>query len=605
MLDIDLKLLMNSFKKIGSKISTVFKAIFKTFRARSISTQLILTIILIFASFFVLQIILNSQFFNKYYTEKQFDEVHSELMIYVDEMNSNTTENYYDAMFNFTSNNNAYSVVTSKEFRILESSYTNYSIDVYVASEDTTYSVLIPSNQISFTVGSELSLKLVEYNQLYYAPLSLTKDGIETIYSDVSCSDIECIRVDAEITKVNKPNYLNFLFEDNTLVQTEINNIANDLVSLEDHTYEKGHWYRSTDGPVDALVFVHKLGDWKYIITVVPVENTSDIIGIVSAYNNYVYLTAIVIIFLWSFRLSTMISKPIKNIELVAKEIASLNFNVEATENNNKETTSLSSSINLIARNLKNTLDTLNNKNSELTSLYDDQTKQVSLKKQLVSSISHELKTPLMIMQVTIQGILDGIIDEEDQKVELVNVLEEINKSSIMIQDMLQIYRLDDANTKMDISEFNLSDTVQFFIKDFDNVFKSNNLNLELNIGESIFVEADFKLIKRVISNFITNAIKYTPNNEKISVTLKENDDFVCFELINYGININEIDLQNIWMPFYRVEHTEKRVLGSKGSGIGLYLVSEILKAHEAEYGIENFKNGVKAHFTIKKRVDL
>jgi two-component system sensor histidine kinase VanS len=174
-----------------------------------------------------------------------------------------------------------------------------------------------------------------------------------------------------------------------------------------------------------------------------------------------------------------------------------------------------------------------------------------------------------------------------------------------MIQDMLQIYRLDDANTKMDISEFNLSDTVQFFIKDFDNVFKSNNLNLELNIGESIFVEADFKLIKRVISNFITNAIKYTPNNEKISVTLKENDDFVCFELINYGININEIDLQNIWMPFYRVEHTEKRVLGSKGSGIGLYLVSEILKAHEAEYGIENFKNGVKAHFTIKKRVDL
>ena len=108
-------------------------------------------------------------------------------------------------------------------------------------------------------------------------------------------------------------------------------------------------------------------------------------------------MTAIVILFLWSFRLSSIISKPVQNIELVAKEIANLNFNVEAHEYSNRENASLTRSINLISRNLKETLETINNRNEEMTSLYDAQTKQVTLKKQLVSSISHELKTPLMI----------------------------------------------------------------------------------------------------------------------------------------------------------------------------------------------------------------
>ena len=192
---------------------------------------------------------------------------------------------------------------------------------------------------------------------------------------------------------------------------------------------------------------------------------------------------------------------------------------------------------------MRNTLDSLNTKNTELTKLYDDQTKQVTLKKQLVSSISHELKTPLMIMQVIIQGILDGIIEKADQEDELNNVLEEIQKSSIMIQDMLQIYRLDDAKTKLDVTQFNLSETVNFFIKDFDNVFKSNNLKVTTTIPESVMVEADNKLIKRVISNFVTNAIKYTPENSNIEVLLKQTKRKVYFELINYGVNISKEDL--------------------------------------------------------------
>ena len=594
---------MNKFFGKVKKITVkAWNNIFKAFKARSISTQLIITIILIFASFFILQAFLNSTFLTTYYTDKEFDDIHADLVIYVDKMNADNAD-HFDEMDDFSQNQFAYTVIVDSDYRILESTFTEYTIQVKEVLSDTTYNIIVLDNDEDYSVNDELSVTLAPYNGSLYQPLSISKEGVLTEYNGPSCDEVTCVSALITVTLVNKPNNLNYRAANLPIVLDEIHKLENDQIELQNYKYTKGYWYPSTDGATDTLVFIHGLGQWQNIVTIVPIADTAEITSIISSYTYYVYLTAIVIIILWSFRLSNLISRPIKNIELVTKEIASLNFNVEAKEFNNKETSSLSESINLIAINLRNTLDSLNTKNTELTKLYDDQTKQVTLKKQLVSSISHELKTPLMIMQVIIQGILDGIIEKADQEDELNNVLEEIQKSSIMIQDMLQIYRLDDAKTKLDVTQFNLSETVNFFIKDFDNVFKSNNLKVTTTIPESVMVEADNKLIKRVISNFVTNAIKYTPENSNIEVLLKQTKRKVYFELINYGVNISKEDLLNIWIPFFRVENATQRQLSSKGSGIGLYLVSEILKAHNADYSITNVKNGVKASFSINKTI--
>jgi signal transduction histidine kinase len=172
----------------------------------------------------------------------------------------------------------------------------------------------------------------------------------------------------------------------------------------------------------------------------------------------------------------------------------------------------------------------------------------------------------------------------------------------MMIQDMLQIYRLDDANTQLELGEFDLSKVVYFFIHDFENAIKNYRLNIDINIQDEVYLEADEKLIKRVISNFFTNAIKYTPIGGEMYIEVSNQDNFVYFELTNYGSNIDSSDIEKIWLPFYRIDHEGSNPLKTKGSGIGLYLVSEILKAHEAEFGIENVKNGVKAYFKIKSK---
>ncbi len=597
---------MSKILKFIKDIRVIPKGIVKLFRSRSISTQLVLTIILIFSTFFILQSLLNSQFFKNYYTEREFNDIHSELIDYVTAMND-TNNDYYDEMHSFTSQRNAYSVVVNSNFRILISSYTDYTIIVQDDLTSDIYTVIVPNNDYTYIVNESISLTISPYNENedLYSPSLITRSSYTIFTSQIPCNTDNCITFDGSVIDIHKPNNLNYVYEDAAIVKQEVSKLSSDYIDLSSIEYmDDGYWYKSTDGPVDTLVFIHVLRSWDYIITIIPIEDTQDIISIVSSYNYYVYLTAIVIIFLWSFRLSTIISNPIQNIDLVAKEIANLNFNMEANEYRNKESASLSRSINLISENLKEALENLNTKNQELTTLYNDQSLQVSLKKQLVSSISHELKTPLMIMQVTIQGILDGVIPSEEQETELLNVVDEINKSSTMIQDMLQIYRLDDANTELEISEFNLSDSIKFFIQDFENVIKKFNFNLVVDIPEIVNIEADKKLIHTVISNYFTNAIKYTEVGEKIYIKVTEDDDSVYFELINHGTSIKEEDLENIWIPFFRADKLETPRLKTKGTGIGLYLVSEILKAHKSEFGIENIKNGVKAYFYISKKVE-
>jgi len=593
---------MNKTKSFFKKMPNVFKSVSNIFHARSMSTQLIITIVLLFSSFFILQSVLNSQFFAKFYTQQEFNNIHTDLIDYVDSMNEEDAD-YYDLMYDFTTNENAYTVITSGDFRAYISSNNNFSITVKDITNNEIYKVLIPNNTYDYSLDENISMSLYVYNDEFYSPATINTTS--NIFSNSSiCTHEPCITITGKITEINKPNNLNYMFADNNIVNQELIKLSGNFIDIGTHEYEYGYWYKSVDGPFDTLIFIHEL-EWDYIVTIIPIENPQDIISIISTYNYYVYMTAIAILFLWSFRLSSIITKPVQNIELVAKEISNLNFNVEAHEYNNRENASLTRSINLISRNLKETLETLNNRNLEMTRLYDDQTKQVSLKKQLVSSISHELKTPLMIMQVTIQGILDGVIPEEDHQNELLNVVEEINKSSIMIQDMLQIYRLDDAQSELEISEFSLSNCIYVFIDEFDKVIKTHNLKINLNIKKDVIIEADNKLIKRVISNFFTNAIKYTPENQQIDIEISETKDQAYFELINHGAMIDPGNLENIWMPFFRgeTENTSNR-LKTKGTGIGLYLVSEILKAHNCEFGIVNVNQGVKSYFYINKKVE-
>ena len=187
-----MKRLMNKIKNIFNRIPNIYKVIKVLFRKRSISSQLIITIILIFSSFFILQSLLNSRFFKNFYTEKEFNDIHTDLISYVNAMN-NPNNDYYDEMYEFTSQRNAYSVIVSGDFRILISSYTDYTVIIEDILTAQTYTVSIPNNDYPYALDEVLELSMSPNNETedLYSPSSIYASSRIIYTSDSPCDEEE------------------------------------------------------------------------------------------------------------------------------------------------------------------------------------------------------------------------------------------------------------------------------------------------------------------------------------------------------------------------------------------------------------------------------
>lgn len=562
---------------------------------QSLTVQITMIIILVFITFFVIQFILNATFFQNFYEQRQIDSFEETNQEYIQNMNEVTNDDYYSIMYTFTQNNNVVSIMLDNDFEILPSDPNQISVNLNDSLSGDTFNVVLNEYLLINRADSVFGvIKPMDDSSYIFTSLYINNVSIY----DTPCNTEGCQNVNGSIENQIIPNTTNHAYTSDVNINFETNRLSTSF--LAPYVYENGWRYPSSYGPRNTLIYINPVGE-DYVLSVFNLENTNTIVQILSNYQNYVYITALLLILLYSIRIGRVVSKPILKIERVAEEISNLNFDTEALEFKSKEATSLSKSINSLSKNLKNALETLNNNNQELVNLYKDQSQQVDLKKQLVSTISHELKTPLMIVQVTIQGIIDGIIPQAEVANEFQNVLDEVNRSTLLIQDLLEVYRLDSKELPLKTQAFNLSTHVKKLKTDFKTILNQRQFNYLETIEPDIFINADPKLIQRALSNFMTNALKYSPNGETIEVTLKKDDDDIRFDLINYGVTLEEGVIQNIWTPFYQGDNTSYDEDAPSGSGIGLYLVSEILKAHGFEYKIENLRNAVQASMIIKK----
>ena len=562
---------------------------------QSLTVQISVLIILVFITFFVIQFLLNATFFPNFYEQRQIESFEEANRRYVENMNEVSNDDYYSIMYTFIQNNNAVSVMLDEDFTLMESVPPRISVNINDSLSGELINVtlndyrLFNRNDSVFGVIRPLNDETFIFTTLYINQLGIYENSC----NDPACQSINGFVVDQEI-----PNHTNHAYANNININFESSQLSASFLAPFEHN--DGWRYPSNYGPRNTLVYINPVGD-DYILTVFNLENTTNIVSILANYQNYVYLSALILILLYSFRIGKVASNPILKIERVAQEISSLNFEAEAIEFKSKEATSLSKSINSLSKNLRNALETLNQNNQELMALYKEQSQQVDLKKQLVSTISHELKTPLMIVQVTIQGIIDGIIPEDQIETEFENIMGEVNRSTLLIQDLLEVYRLDSKELPLKTQAFDFSAMVKNLKNEFNPIIQRRSFSYIEDVHPDITIIADPKLMQRAISNFMTNAIKYSPSGETIEVQLRETDSEITFKLINYGVILEDTVIANIWTPFYRGDNESYDETTSKSSGIGLYLVSEILKAHGFNYHIKNLKNAVQATITIEK----
>ena len=175
-----------------------------------------------------------------------------------------------------------------------------------------------------------------------------------------------------------------------------------------------------------------------------------------------------------------------------------------------------------------------------------------------------------------------------------------------LVMDMLELSKLEYGKVDLHLIDFSLNDlTEEVLVKNSVDINK-NNLKVVRNYSpkEDFYVKGDDFKIEQVITNFVTNAIKYSEPNNEIIIDIKPIEgDKIYFSIENTGAHIPDSDINKIWNQFYRGDASRNR--GSRSTGLGLSIVKNLLQAHESEFGVMNTEKGVKFYFTLNKSKDI
>lgn len=213
------------------------------------------------------------------------------------------------------------------------------------------------------------------------------------------------------------------------------------------------------------------------------------------------------------------------------------------------------------------------------------------MRKEFVANVSHELRTPLTTVKSYAETLLDGAVDNKDLALSFLQVINnEADRMTALVQDLLELSRLDNKQVKFNLKSVNIAQLIIKSVEQHQILAQKKNQNLGYSItNEKIIINIDPERIQQVLSNVISNAIKYSPEEAKINVSLSEEEDFVVVKVTDTGFGIPESDLPRIFERFYRVDKARSRQMG--GTGLGLAIAKEIMEHHkgkiyaESEYG--------------------
>nr|WP_088327168.1 HAMP domain-containing sensor histidine kinase [Bacillus cereus] len=334
-----------------------------------------------------------------------------------------------------------------------------------------------------------------------------------------------------------------------------------------------------------------KDGSVTYIYAMASLQPVDEAVQMVQDYYIYIIAFVVVLIFLASFYYSKQIAKPLLKINDTTKKIAHLDFTEKIPITSKDEIGDLSKNINVLSNKLHSHI-------GQLEQDIEKERKLEKTRKEFISGVSHELKTPLSIMKSCISILKDGVA--EHKKEYYFQAMErEVDKMDTLILDMLELAKFESGTYKMKKDPFYIDTVMEDICEHLSVEMEKKELHVHKNIGP-FEVVANQSRIEQVIVNFITNAIRYTPNKEDIIIsTIDEKDRIkVCIE--NKGTHIEEEQLDKIWDRFYRVDAARQRSQG--GTGLGLAISKNILELHDAEYGVKNTEDGVLFYFYLLKK---
>ena len=323
--------------------------------------------------------------------------------------------------------------------------------------------------------------------------------------------------------------------------------------------------------------------------------------------NNFLYLMAgfaILIAAVIVSYVSRKFTDPILELNDIAKKMSNLDFSHKyRIKDVDDEINNLGRSINVMSDKLERTINQLRNSNIELEKDIEEKSKIDEMRKSFISDVSHELKTPIALIQGYSEGVLENVnTDDESRKFYAEVILDETNKMDKLVKQLLELMKLEYGKRQFNDKKFNIVEVEKEVVRKSKVMLEEKKVKIEFNLSEEINVFADDFYIEQVISNYITNAIKHVKEidgKKVISIVNEVNieKNKVRVKIFNTGENIAEEHINRIWNRFYKVDESRNRTDG--GTGIGLSFVKAIMNNYGNRYGVTNKEDGVEFYFDL------
>ena len=320
----------------------------------------------------------------------------------------------------------------------------------------------------------------------------------------------------------------------------------------------------------------------------------NDNVKITLALYTYVGVFAIIIGCIAMFVASSFYVKPIKEMAVAAKKMAQLDFDTRVTTSHQDEIGALGASINSMSKELETTISELKTANVRLAKDIEKKNQIDEMRKEFLSHVSHELKTPIALIQGYAEGLQEGIMDDENSRqIYLDIIIDEANKMNRLVREMLILNQLEAGQMNLDLVDFDVTEMIDSIVDSNKINFEAQNISYSFENKVECYVHADEFLVEQVITNFVSNAIHYVLNENIIRVRY----DFikkgkVRISVFNSGNNIAKKDIKRIWEKFYKADKARSREYG--GSGIGLSVVKATMDLLHEKFGVENVPDGVE-----------
>ncbi|PHC35956.1 two-component sensor histidine kinase [Bacillus pseudomycoides] len=335
-----------------------------------------------------------------------------------------------------------------------------------------------------------------------------------------------------------------------------------------------------------------KSGAITYIFSMTSLQPVDEAVQMIKEYYVYIIMFVLLLIFLASFYYSKKIARPLLQINKTTQKIANLDFSERVPVMSKDEIGDLSQNINLLSN-------TLHSHIEQLQLDIEKEKKLENTRKEFISGVSHELKTPLSIMKSCISILKDGVASHKKEYY-FKAMEKEVDKMDLLIVDMLELAKFESGTYKMQMDVFYIDQAIQHICEQLSLEITKKQLHVHTHLS-TIEVIANYRRMEQVITNFITNAIRYTPEKEDIIISTIDEPSHIKVCIENKGAHIEEDQLDKIWDRFYRVDTARQRSQG--GTGLGLAISKNILELHGAEYGVHNTVDGVLFYFYLQKKV--